>query len=120
MPIDPIGKKGPAGITGTPGPEPAAPRRAAGTEPFRPVTPGAPPTPVRTDPTALDRLRNGSVSFEGYLDLKVDEATARLGPMSTVELQAVRRALRERLATDPTLVDLVKTSTGRVPAIDDD
>ena len=120
MAVDPIGKKGPAGIAGTAGADPTPLRRTDAAEPFRPAAPAAHVPPVLGEPSALDRLRSGSVSFEGYLNLKVDEATAHLGPMSPAELEAVRRALRDRLATDPTLVDLVKTSTGRLARATDE
>ncbi|HLK40308.1 MAG TPA: hypothetical protein VKU41_26335 [Polyangiaceae bacterium] len=120
MAIDPIGKKGPAGIAGEPAADPATLRRTDAAEPFRPAAPTVQVPSVQGDPSALDRLRSGSVSFEGYLDLKVDEASAHLGPMSPTQLEAVRRALRDRLATDPTLVDLVKTSTGRVARATDE
>jgi uncharacterized protein (DUF2342 family) len=64
---------------------------------------------------ALERLRAGEVDVDGYLDLKVDEATAHLATLPPGELHALRSALRDRLATDPALVDLVRTATGGVP-----
>jgi hypothetical protein len=65
--------------------------------------------------TALERLKAGEVGLDGYLDLKVDEATAHLRGLPPVELDAVRRSLRARISSDPTLVDLVRTATGAVP-----
>jgi hypothetical protein len=69
---------------------------------------------------ALHALRSGAVDLDGYLDLKVSEATAHLGPLPAADLVRVRAALRERLATDPTLVDLVKSATGSAPRVPDD
>jgi hypothetical protein len=74
--------------------------------------------PVEGD--SLRALRSGAVDVDGYLDLKVDEATAHLGPMPAADRVRLRAALRERLATDPTLVDLVKSATGSVPRVPDD
>jgi hypothetical protein len=61
-------------------------------------------------------LRTGGVGLDRYLDLKVDEATAHLGPLPPSQLEMIRSALRERIASDPTLVDLVRAATGAVPA----
>jgi hypothetical protein len=69
---------------------------------------------------ALERFRSGQVDVQGYLDLKVDEATAHLSSLPRVELDAIRTALRDRLATDPALVDLVRAATGKVPEPSDD
>jgi hypothetical protein len=51
----------------------------------------------------------------------VEEATAHLGGLPAVELEGIRKALRERLTTDPALVDLVRGATGQVipPSRDD-
>jgi hypothetical protein len=56
----------------------------------------------------FERLRSGAIDLNGYLDAKVDEATEHLHGLSAPELQAIRSALRDRLAHDPTLVDLVQ------------
>ena len=69
---------------------------------------------------ALGAFRSGAVDLDGYLDRKVDDATAHLGQMPAADLARVRAALRERLATDPTLVDLVKSATGSAPRVPDD
>ncbi len=65
--------------------------------------------------SALGALRSGTVDLNGYLDRKVDEATAHLGQMPAADLARVRAALRERLATDPTLVDLAHRKTIDAP-----
>ncbi|HXX68038.1 MAG TPA: hypothetical protein VEK07_12680 [Polyangiaceae bacterium] len=69
--------------------------------------------------TALQRLQAGTLTLEGYLDHKVDEATAQLA-LPKVELTAIRAALRERLASDPTLANLVRSATGAVASPPDD
>jgi hypothetical protein len=65
--------------------------------------------------TALERLQSGQIDLKGYLDAKVDEATSHLGALPGDELAAIQGALRERLATDPVLVELVRQATGRDP-----
>ena len=64
----------------------------------------------------LEKLRAGEVDVHGYLDLKVDEATAHLQGLDATELQAVRKMLREELASDPGLAELVRRATGQLPA----
>jgi hypothetical protein len=70
---------------------------------------------IETSPTALDRWRSGEIDLNAYLDLKVNEATSHLAALPAVELEAIKGALRERIANDPMLVELVRTATGHVP-----
>lgn len=63
----------------------------------------------------LARLRAGEIDVERYLDLKVDEATRPLEGLPPQDLSDIKKMLRDQLATDPGLVDLVKTATGKVP-----
>jgi hypothetical protein len=63
----------------------------------------------------LARLRAGEVDVHGYIDLKVDEATASLHGLSPGELDAIKKVLREQMASDPGLADLVRTATGQIP-----
>jgi hypothetical protein len=72
-------------------------------------------SPLETSRTALDRWRAGEIDFNGYLDAKVDEATAHLSTVPPPELDAIRSALRDRISSDHTLVELVRSVTGRVP-----
>jgi hypothetical protein len=66
--------------------------------------------------SALERLRAGEIDVNGYVDLKVEEATRGLEGLSRAELDDIRRMLRDQLSTDPGLIDLVRTATGRVPS----
>lgn len=91
--------------------------------PSTPKPAGAPRTEGTAPAPSVDALgsfRSGAVDLDGYLDRKVDEATAHLGGMPASDLALVRAALRERLATDPTLVDLVKSATGSLPHAPED
>ncbi len=69
---------------------------------------------------SLDQVRSGAISVSQYLDLKVDEATAHLGDrLSAEQFSFVRQSLRDQLAADPMLVDLVKAATGQLPPPND-
>ncbi len=76
--------------------------------------------PTRASGAALERLRSGEIDLGGYVDLKVQEATGHLSGLPAVELEKIRTVLRERLASDPTLVDLLHTATGETLPPDDD
>jgi hypothetical protein len=124
MGIDRTGKKGP--------PAPPPPKEAGGptrtSETGRtfevskppPQAQGAAPAEAIGPRTALDRLRAGEIDANGYLDQKVDEATAHLGKLPPAELDAVRSALRDRLSSDPALADLFRTATGQAAPPRDD
>src|SRR4051812_32212253 len=66
---------------------------------------GAPARPVdaasATDASSpLARLRAGEINVDGYVDLKVDEATRGLEGLSPAELQDIKKILRDQMATD--------------------
>src|SRR5687767_7450478 len=63
----------------------------------------------------LAQLKSGAIDVEQYLDLKVDQATKSLDGMPASELGEIRKMLREQLANDPMLVDMVKAATGKIP-----
>ena len=64
----------------------------------------------------LARLRAGEIDVHGYIDLKVDEATKALPPgLSPAEMDEIKKVLRDQMATDPGLADLVRTATGQMP-----
>jgi hypothetical protein len=63
----------------------------------------------------LERLRAGEIDVNGYMDLKVDEATRSIQGLPPAELDEIKKALREQLASDPGLTDLVRTATGQMP-----
>jgi hypothetical protein len=86
-------------------------------DPARPTSQVEPTQPVGG---ALERLRAGELDLHGYVDAKVQEATAHLAALPPVELENIRSALRERLASDPTLSDLLLTATGEALPPDDD
>jgi hypothetical protein len=85
----------------------------------KPTAPGQaqPLAPVASEP--LQQLKAGKIDLNQYLELKVSEATQHLEGVSKVQLDSIRAMLRDRLATDPELVDLVKQATGNVPSTDE-
>jgi len=71
--------------------------------------------PSDVQPSALDRWKTGEIDIDRYLDLKVEEATRHLASLPGPELHSIRATLRDRLATDPALREMVQAATGRAP-----
>ncbi len=127
MAIDRIGKGGappvPGGSSG-----PAGPGRSAETgKPFSAERTGeagganaARPAEAVGAASPLAELRAGRLSLDGYLDAKVHEATAHLEGMPPAKLAELKRLLRDKLASDPSLTELVTQATGQVPAPPED
>jgi hypothetical protein len=66
---------------------------------------------------ALQRLQRGEIDLDRYLDARVDDAVKHLeGRMSGEQIDFVRQSLREQLASDPVLVELVRRTTGAIPS----
>ena len=110
MGIDGIGKppgappiEAPSGTSGAPG---------TGAT-FR-VESAGPASSVQS--TELERLTRGEISLDDYLDARVTEAVQHLeDKLSSDQLAFVRQTLRDQLATDPVLVELVRQATGKTP-----
>ena len=112
MSIDRIGKReGPSGI-GPPENQPLSRTTERVGESFQISAPVAPQASG-----SLDRLRAGETTLSQYLDDKVEAATQHLaGRLSPEDLEWLQQRMREQLATDPVLVDLVKAASGSVPS----
>ncbi len=125
MGIDGVGKPSPArvvpGEAGPSGVSPTAPKPGEFVVSRSADAPAASPTEgvrgvanvAATNPLA--RLRAGEIDLDRYLDLKVDEATAGLKGLAAEDREEIRRALRDQIATDPALTDLVQFATGELP-----
>src|SRR6187551_746027 len=114
MSIDGIGKPPGAGIGGVGGA--ASKEGVRATEPFT-VDGGAPAAAGGKVSAALSSLQRGELSLDQYLDGRVSEATSHLvGKLSPDQLEFVKQSLREQMATDPVLVELVQRTTGSAPA----
>ena len=113
MSIDGIGKPPGAGIGGIGG--------TAGKEGARPVESfkldsSAPAAGSGKVSAALTSLQRGELSLDQYLDGRVSDATSHLvGKLSPDQLEFVKQSLREQMATDPVLIELVQRTTGSVP-----
>lgn len=119
--VDGIGKGGPPRGVGPTGPT-TGPARPAETgkafeveKPSASETKGVQATAIETTP--LEQLKSGKIDFNQYVDLKVHEATAHLEGLSPAQLDTIRSMLRDRMATDPELVDLLKQATGQAPSV---
>jgi hypothetical protein len=114
--VDRIGKGG----APPRGPDPARPTETGKTFDVQKTDAKAPAAGVERaglhGATPLDQLKAGKIDFNEYLDIKVHEATGHLEGLSKVQLDSIRSMLRDRMATDPDLVDLVKQATGHVPS----
>ena len=72
--------------------------------------------PAAGSATPLERFQAGEIDLDGYLDLKVNDATAHVAGLRAHEMEGLRSLLREQLASDPALVELVQQATGQRPA----
>ncbi len=80
------------------------------------AAPQAVQTTATTQSSPLEQLRAGTLDLPGYLDARVSQATAGLRGLSEAQLDTIRTVLREQLATDPSLAELVTRATGQTPA----
>lgn len=115
MGIDRIGKGG-----APPSPELGGADKATSTgavdKPFTaPRTQEAAPIEATQPTSPLAQLQAGAIDVERYLDLRVDEATKSLEGMDALQLAEIKKVLRDQVASDPMLVDLVKSATGKAP-----
>ena len=115
MSIDGIGRSGPPGP-----PAGVSPSEASAVEGSASV--GASPEVQHVRGSeALGKLERGELNLSQYLDLSVQQAVQHLqGNLPADQLGFVRAELRRQLETDPVLVELVRRTTGQVPAASDD
>jgi len=67
-----------------------------------------------------EQVRQGEISLDQYLDLRVREATAHLeGRLGPADLTRIQKTLREQLASDPGLRELVQQAAGQAPPVDE-
>jgi hypothetical protein len=116
MSIDGIGKPPGSNIGGASGISGVEAPRAPG-ESFS-VERGAKAAPSSSVNASaeLSSLQRGELSLDQYLDSRVSAATQHLaGKISPDQLAFVKQSLREQMATDPVLVELVQRTTGSAP-----
>jgi hypothetical protein len=71
---------------------------------------------ARPESESLQKVKRGEMTLEEYLDERAEKALAHVkGKVADDILDGVRQTLREKLRTDPVLVEAVRRATGRVP-----
>jgi hypothetical protein len=114
MGIDRIGKGGAPAVP-DPGTLDKAGKKGSIEGTFHVDRPAEASATEKVDATSpLARLRAGEIDVDRYVDLKVDEATRGLKGLPPTELAEIKKALRDQVATDPALGDLVRAATGSV------
>ncbi len=64
----------------------------------------------------LQKLKNGELTLDEYVELRLERALARLsGFVSDEQREVLRQTIREQFSTDPVLQEYVRRATGRVP-----
>ncbi|HVW24773.1 MAG TPA: hypothetical protein VHC69_05355 [Polyangiaceae bacterium] len=64
----------------------------------------------------LEQLRRGEIDLDRYLDVQVNAAMSHVsGALPAAQLDFIRETLREQIASDPVLVELVRRATGSTP-----
>lgn len=73
--------------------------------------------PSRASGSALlEQLGRGEIDLDRYLDAQVSAAVSHVqGALSASQLDFIRETLREQMASDPVLVELVRRATGGTP-----
>ena len=119
MAIDRIGKNS---APPAPAPEAGGAGKARAPEASRPfevnaqkpeVATAEGPAPVGVTP--LEELRAGRIDVNGYVEQKVQEATAHLHGLGAKEMSALKEMLRAQVVSDPALTDLVTQAAGATP-----
>jgi hypothetical protein len=65
---------------------------------------------------AVQRLERGEISLDDYLEERIEEALVHLkDTVAPSTLENLRFVLREKLRTDPVLVESVRRATGLTP-----
>lgn len=64
----------------------------------------------------MQRLQRGEITLDQYLEERVDQAVAHVrSALSGEQMQILKETIREALAEDPVLVELVRRATGLTP-----
>jgi hypothetical protein len=63
-------------------------------------------------------LQRGEIDLAHYLDLRVADAVGPyVGKVPEAQLDFIKDSLRDALASDPVVVELVRRTTGAVPSV---
>lgn len=70
----------------------------------------------QSESESAKKVKRGEMSLDEYLDERAEQGLAHLvGKVADSTLDAIRFALREKLRTDPALVEAVQRATGLTP-----
>lgn len=70
----------------------------------------------RPESEAVRRVKAGEMSLEEYIEERTEEALAHVkGKIPDETLDNIRYVLREKIRTDPLLVEAVRRTTGMTP-----
>lgn len=70
----------------------------------------------RFESESARKVKSGELPLDSYLDERAEQGLAHLkGKVAESTIEAVRFALREKLRTDPALVEAVRQATGSNP-----
>ncbi len=70
----------------------------------------------RPESALLQKLKRGEMTLDEFLDARAEEALAPvMGKVTGERLEDLRMVLREKIRTDPLLVELVRQATGQIP-----
>lgn len=63
-----------------------------------------------------EQVRRQEISLDTYLDLHIKKATSHLEKhLAPVDLERIQQTLREQMAHDPTLIEMVRNAAGVTP-----
>lgn len=69
--------------------------------------------------SAVEQVKDGTLTLDSYLEQHVQQATAHLdGGLGAEQLELIRGQLRQQLATDPWVRQLVLEACGQLPVAD--
>jgi hypothetical protein len=113
MAIDGI-RKGPTPATGPHSAVGSAGATPKAFEVGKPSETGTAPGVDAASPAALAaRVRSGELNLAGFVEAKIDQATAHLRGMSTEALSDIKEMMREKMMHDPLVSEWVAELTGK-------
>lgn len=71
----------------------------------------------RPECEAVRKVKSGEMSLDEYLESRTEEALLHIkGKIPDETFENIRYILREKIRTDPLLVEAVRRSTGKTPS----
>lgn len=71
----------------------------------------------RPESEAVRKVKSGEMSLDEYIDQRVEEASSHLkGKIPDETLENLKFVMREKVRTDPLLVETIRRTTGKTPS----